>query len=263
MRKKVLITGGSGGLGYQLSRYFAKAGCDLLWVASSSPELEEAAIKMKKEFAGISIYTKAIDLSLTDSAKEVWEWATSMGVIDVMVNNAGFGVYGLVNDNDALAELKMIRCNVLAVYQLTRYGLSAMIERNEGTIINISSNSSFQPVPRMCTYASTKAFITHFSRGLSEELRMMGSKVKVMTVCPSAIADTGFKVRGGMENVKTFSGLAYTTCAEVAKDIWEGYRKQKDFIVSGWKMRFLYRIHHLIPYRLTQYLTRKETELYN
>ena len=158
------------------------------------------------------------------------------------------------------AEMAMIELNVLNVYRLTRIFLADMQSRDAGTIINISSNSSFQPVPRMTTYASTKAFITHFSRGLQEEMKLMKSKVRIMCVCPAAITDTAFKKSANMESVKTFSGLAFTTAEEVAADVWRGYQRNKSFVVSGAKMRILYAIRGLVPYGLQQYLVRKETE---
>lgn len=133
-----------------------------------------------------------------------------------------------------------------------------MIAINKGTIINISSNSSFQPTPKLSTYGTTKSFVNHFTRSVNEELKMQKSNVKVICVCPSAIKDTNFKKVGKMENVKTFNGIAATTSEEVAKDVWNGFVKGKSFIVSGWKMRILYRVPGLIPYRIQQFLVRKE-----
>ena len=158
-------------------------------------------------------------------------------------------------------ELAMIRCNALSLYMLTRLYLKEMVARDRGTIINISSNSSFQPVPRMCTYASTKAFVKHFSRGLREELRLMKSSVRILTVCPAAIRDTPFRNHEGMAQVRTFKGLAYTTAEEVAKDVWKAFSKGKSFVVSGWRMRLIYPLLSIVPYRLTQMITQRETEL--
>ena len=262
--KKVLITGGSSGIGFEMTRYFASHQYEILWVSLFEEELETAKIKLQKEIPFAKIDYLKVDLSNNDSAKLIYEWVkSSHGGIDVLINNAGFGTYGFVNEIDLEKELKMIQCNAVSLYTLTRLFLKDMVEKDEGQIINISSNSSFQPVPRMCTYASTKAFVKHFSRGLSEELKLMGSKVKVLTVCPSAIKDTPFKNHEGMDKVKTFNGLAYTTTKEVGADVWKAFQRKKDFIVSGWKMRILYFISPLIPYNVTQFLTKKETEIEN
>lgn len=260
--KKVLITGGSSGIGLEMSRHFASNGYELLWASLFEKELLEAKEKMQVDFPNLKISHLAIDLSNNESPKLIYDWCKkNHREIDVLINNAGFGTYGYVNENDMEKELKMIQCNAVSLYTLTRLFLKDMVARDKGQIINISSNSSFQPVPRMCTYASTKAFVTHFSRGLTEELKMMNSKVKVLTVCPSAIQDTPFKSHEGMDKVKTFNGLAYTTSKEVGADVWKAFSKKKDFVVIGWKMRILYFISPLIPYGVTQFLTKKETEL--
>ncbi|MBX2872153.1 MAG: SDR family NAD(P)-dependent oxidoreductase [Saprospiraceae bacterium] len=256
--KTVLVTGGSSGIGYAISTYFAQAGFRILWVSKPKEELEQAKQNLQQSVPKVNLHTFCQDLCLPDAAQATYQWAKKFGPIDVLINNAGFGSYGFLHETPLEREVNMIQLNVLAVYRLTRLFLDDMLKRDQGTIINISSNSSFQPVARMITYASTKAFVTHFSRGLQEELSLQGSKVKVLTVCPSAIQDTPFSK--DMRDVKTFKGLAYTTTAEVAKDVWQAFQKQKSFLVTGRKMRFFYAIRKLIPYNLQQYLTQKETE---
>ena len=260
-QQTVLITGGSSGIGFEISRHFAKAGYNILWVSKPEKELQEAKQKLEAEIAGVMIHTLAKDLSKSQAPKEVHRWASQIAPIDVLINNAGFGTYGYLQNITVEKEIDMISLNVLAVYKLTRLFLDDMLRQNAGTIINISSNSSFQPVPRMNTYASTKAFVRHFSRGLQEELKIQQSKVRVMTVCPAAINDTPFRKHGELDKVKTFSGLAYTTAKEVAVDVWKGFKNEKTFVVTGWKMRVLYSFIHLIPFQLQQFLVRKETEL--
>jgi len=256
--KTVLITGGSSGIGYEISIHFGRAGYRILWVSKPQEELTQAADNLKAILPEVELHLLAKDLSKPAASRETYEWAKQIAAIDVLINNAGFGTYGFLPTTEMEKELAMIRLNVLAVYQLTRLFLDDMMAKDAGTIINISSNSSFQPVARMITYASTKAFITHFSRGLQEELVLQGSKVRVMTVCPAAITDTPFSK--DMKGVKTFTGLAYTTAAEVARDVWHGFKKVKTCQVSGYKMRFLYAIRNWVPYALQQYLTRRETE---
>ncbi len=256
--KTVLVTGGSSGIGYAISTYFAKAGFRILWVSKPEEELQQAREELVQLFPTVDLHTFAQDLCLEGSAQATYDWAKAFSPVDVLINNAGFGSYGLLQETPLEKEVNMIQLNVLAVYRLTRLFLDDMLSRDQGTIINISSNSSFQPVARMITYASTKAFVTHFSRGLQEELDLQGSKVRVLTVCPSAIQDTPFSK--DMQDVKTFNGLVYTTRAEVAKDVWQAFQGQKTFLVTGKKMRFFYSIRRLVPYALQQYLTRKETE---
>ncbi|NRB52831.1 MAG: SDR family NAD(P)-dependent oxidoreductase [Saprospiraceae bacterium] len=256
--KTVLVTGGSSGIGYTISTYFAKAGFRILWVSKPEEELRQARQDLRQAVPNVEIHTFAQDLSLEGAAQATHEWAKGFGSVHVLINNAGFGTHGFLQDIPLEKEVDMVRLNVLAVYQLTRLFLDDMIAQDRGTIINISSNSSFQPVARMTTYSSTKAFVTHFSRGLQEELTLQKSKVRVLTVCPSAIVDTPFSK--DMRDVKTFNGLVYTTAAEVAKDVWQAFQNQKTFLITGKKMRFFYALRNLVPYPLQQYLVRKETE---
>ncbi len=261
MSKTVLITGGSSGIGYTVSRYFARNGYHLLWVSLLKNEIETAKKQLQTEINNCQVEALVMDLSIPEAAQKVYNWVQENNwEVDVLINNAGFGTYGFINEINLEKELNMISLNLVNVYKMTRLFLKDMVNQNEGTIINISSNSSFQPTPKLGTYGATKAFVNHFSRSLNEELKIQGSKVKVICVCPAAIRDTTFKKTNGMEKVKTFDGLATTTAEEVAKDIWKGFLKRKDFIISGWKMRILYRISGLIPYKVEQFLVRRETK---
>jgi short-subunit dehydrogenase len=261
MSKTVLITGGSSGIGFTLSKYFLKDGYRLLWVSLLAEELESSKQKLTSEFASAEIHTLSKDLSHANAAQEVINWVNEHNwQIDVLVNNAGFGTFGYIQNINMERELSMIQLNVVNLYKMTRLFMESMLEKNQGTIINISSNSSFQPTPKLTTYASTKAFVSHFSQGLQWELEQQKSAVRVMTVCPAAISDTPFKKSGNMENVKTFKGLASTTSEEVARDIWRGYQNGKTFVVTGRRMRFLYAIRGLVPKAITQFIIRKETE---
>ncbi len=256
--KTVLVTGGSSGIGFTISKHFAKAGYRLVWVSLSQQEIDHAKLRLQSEVQDCEINAIALDLSLPNAAKKVYEWVKNQWHIDVLINNAGFGTYGFSHHIDMDRELNMIQLNVINLYKMTRFFLSDMIDYNKGTIINISSNTSFQPTPKLSTYGATKSFVNHFSRSINEELKILNSKVKVMCVCPSAIQNTNFRKTSKMDNLKTFRGLAATTSEEVAKDVWNGFVTGKDFIISGWKMRILYRISTIVPYRIQQFLVRKE-----
>jgi uncharacterized protein len=260
-QKIVLITGGSSGIGFEISKYFAQDGYHIVWVSLLEDELKKAKAELQNQFTNLKIDYLCLNLSEISSAKKVYEWTKENNwKIDVLINNAGFGVYGNTFENSMDKELGMIKLNIINLFQLTRLFLDDMIKMNEGTIINISSNSSFQPVVRMNVYASTKAFVTHFSKGLQEELALKKSKVQVMTVCPAAISDTAFKKVGNMDKVKTFNGLAATTAKEVAQDVWNGFVNKKTFVVSGWKMRILYFLSPIVPYSLQQFMVNMETK---
>lgn len=261
LNKIALITGGSSGIGLTISKKFAAAGYQLLWVSLLADELLQSKNEVQKEFPNCNIATLTLDLSQADAAQNVLEWTKENNwTIDVLINNAGFGTFGFLEETDFNRELDMINLNLVNVYKMTRLFLGEMLKRDEGTIINISSNSSFQPIPKLNTYASTKAFITHFTRGLTEELKIKKSKVRVMCICPAAISNTKFRTTNKMSHIKTFDGLATTTAEEVAKDVWNGFTKGKDFVVSGWKMRMLYSLINFIPYSVQQFLVRQEIQ---
>ncbi|MBQ4818994.1 SDR family NAD(P)-dependent oxidoreductase [Aquimarina sp. MMG016] len=257
--KTVLVTGGSSGIGFSISKHFANAGYQLLWVSLVKEEIDIAISKLRSEIPDCNIDSLVLDLSSSDSAVKVYNWVKeNQWNVDVLINNAGFGTFGFSSDIDIDRELNMIELNVVNVYKMTRLFLKDMLHKDEGTIINISSNTSFQPTPKLSAYGATKSFVNHFSRSVNEELKILKSNVKIMCVCPAAIKNTNFRKAGKMDKLKTFSGLATTTSEEVAKDVWNGFIKHKDFVVSGWKMRILYRISGLVPYGIQQFLVRKE-----
>lgn len=257
--KTVLITGGSKGIGYAVSSYFARAGYRLLWVSLLTDEIAESKLQLQEEIPSCELHSLVQDLSLENGAQNVYDWVCRNDwTIDVLINNAGIGTYGFLNTIDVNQEMTMIHLNVINLYSMTRLFLKDMIDKNQGTIINISSNSSFQPTPKLSTYGATKSFVKHFSRSIHEELKILNANVKVICVCPAAIRDTNFKKAGNMEKLKTFDGMATTTSDEVAKDIWNGFVKGKSFVVSGWKMRWLHRVSGFIPYTIQQFLVRKE-----
>ena len=257
--KTVLITGGSSGIGFEISKYFAKDGYRILWVALLTEELQTAKNILQKDLPEITIETLALDLSRSDAAQKTYDWATAnQWTVDVLINNAGFGTYGFANDISFEKEVTMLQLNILNVFKMTRLFLKDMLRKNTGTIINISSNTSFQPVPKMAAYAATKAFVKHYSESLTEELNMLKSKVRVITVCPSAIKNTKFKQAAKMQKVKTFEGLVATTKEEVAKDIWRGFQNKQTFIASGAKLRRLMWLTNILPHSIVQFLLRQE-----
>lgn len=259
--KTVLITGGSSGIGFEMSKYFAKDGYRILWVSKPLDELAKAKKELESEVSGTEIHTMAMDLSEIGSAQKVFDWCKENAwEIDVLINNAGFGTYGYVNDISMEKETAMIQLHTITVYQMTRLFMTEMVAKNKGTIINIASISAFQPVPRLTTYAATKAFIGHFSQSLQGELDVLKSKVKVITVYPAPIKDTAFKTVADMEDVKYFEGLSYTTTKEVGKDIWKGFQKGKKVILTGRRFRFIYPLYFIMPASLIRFLVNGETQ---
>ncbi len=259
--QKVLITGGSSGIGYELSKHFAQEGYHLLWVAKPEQELESAKHQFNQLFPETKIDTLALDLAVQDSPRKVLEWTKhNQWQIEVLVNNAGFGTYGFLTEIPLEKELAMIQLNVASVYALTHLFLKEMKARNQGHILNISSNTSLQPVPRMATYAATKAFVKHFTESVYEELKYQKSKVKITVVCPAAIKNTKFQQVANMQQIRTFDGLLTTTPEEVAKDAYKGFKKGKRLVLTGARLRYTQWLTALTPRFIVQYMLRRELD---
>lgn len=259
MRRTALITGGSSGIGLALSRRLAQRGWRLLWVSLDEAELAAAADAIRADQPNGEIETLALDLAADGATARILQWAQGLGGIDLLVNNAGFGVYGPSADLPVEAEAKMIEVNVAALHALTRAFLDPMAAAGGGTIVNIASNAAFTPAPRLAVYAATKAFVKHYSEALAEELDVAGSSVRIMTVCPSAVADTPFKTRADMDGVRTFTSFTATTADEVARDILKGLDRKKRFVLTGAAMRRAMILMKLSPAPVVRWLTRRET----
>lgn len=248
MKSTALITGGSSGIGFELARLFARDGWDLFLVAKPAEELEAAQARLNQEFPAIVVQTLTIDLAHEKSAQQVYDAAQQQNMqVDALVNNAGFGTYGFINDISMQQELDMIHLNVLAVYQLTRLFLRDMIARNQGNIVNLSSISAFQPNPELATYGATKSFVLFFSRAIAEELRMRKSAVRVTAVCPTPVINTGFQAAAGMEKSRLFESWMVVTPDVVARDIYKAMKQGRSYIIPGPGFHLLHKLVRRLP----------------
>ena len=194
-----LITGATGGLGKEFAAQLAGRGHSLVLVARSTEVLEAVANAFAE--GGTQVVVKTTDLSQAGAREQL---ASELGregiVVDVLVNNAGFATVGDFVDTDAQRLTDEVEVNVAAVAHLCRLFAPAMVEAGTGTIINVASTASFQPMPGMALYAATKAFVLSFTQGLWSELRPHG--VKVTALCPGP-TDTGFFAAADAEHVLT------------------------------------------------------------
>ncbi|MGQ0620295.1 MAG: SDR family NAD(P)-dependent oxidoreductase [Panacagrimonas sp.] len=184
-----LITGASGGIGEAFARRLAADGADLLLVARSSDKLAKLASALRKS-CGVRVEMLVEDLSMRDCGARLRQAADGYGMkIDLLINNAGFGMVGGFHKLDAARMQEMIALNISAVVDITRAFLPDMLAQSRGAIINIASMAAFQPTPFMTAYGATKAFVLSFSEGLWGEYRKRG--IRVLAVCPGPV-DTGF-----------------------------------------------------------------------
>jgi len=254
--KTALITGASFGIGSEFARIFAREGYNLVLAARSGEKLRQLASELEKKHATRSLILAA-DLSAPGAPAYVLDQTTRAGIpVDVLVNNAGFGQYGLFAENDLEECLRQIQLNVTTLTHLTRLYLPEMIERKSGAILNVASTAAFQPGPLMAVYFATKAYVLHFSEALANELS--GSGIRVTCLCPGATA-TEFHKRANAtgQRLLKFGSMDARTVAE------DGYRALiagKPVVVSGFKNWLVAQSVRLAPRRLATAIARKTQE---
>jgi short-subunit dehydrogenase len=206
-----LITGASRGIGAELARQIADRGANtLVLVARSQEDLDTLSEEL---YARYQTHVEIIVADLSDAAAPaaIKEETDRRGLhIDLLVNNAGFGSYGLFEELDPAHEQSMIAVNVASLVALTRFYLPEMVRKGRGGILNVASTAGFQPVPFMSTYGATKAFVLSFSEALwAEAQEREGDDVRVICLCPgnteSHFADNLKERRGRFENVPASS----------------------------------------------------------
>ncbi len=180
-----LIAGASRGLGMAFARALAERHCNLVLVARSAEPLHSLAHELRRS-TPVSVFAIQVDLSIPGAGQTLSEQLSNGDIpIDLLVNNAGFGLRGEFRALPILRQLEMLRLNNQAIVELTYSLLPGMLERRQKGIINISSTAGFQPIPFASAYSATKAFLTAFSLALEQELRSAG--VTVVTVCPGRL----------------------------------------------------------------------------
>src|SRR2546423_2230693 len=181
-RQTVLITGGSGGIGLEIAKVLARKGFDLVLVARNRDALEAAAGQIEGKY-DVKVHVFAADLRRREAPEEIFDFLRNENVpIQILVNNAGFGLSGEFAETELTRELEMIQVNIAALTHLTKLFLPPMIKAKGGRVLNVASTAAFQPGPLMAVYYATKAYVLRFSEALAEELRHSG--VTATAPCP-------------------------------------------------------------------------------
>ncbi len=227
--KATLITGASSGIGEEFARRLAGLGHNLVLVARNKDKLHELCDELMLKHK-ITAHYVAVDLLQDDADKRVFDETEEHQMeIDWLINNAGFGSAGDFATLDFKKELEMIDLNIRSLVALTHRYLQKMRERKSGTIINVSSAASFQPIPFMATYAATKAFVSSFSEAIAEENRPFG--IRVMALCPGS-TETNFFAASNIDRALQVKGQQ--TVEEVVDTALAAVEKGKSKVVSGW-----------------------------
>ena len=225
---KALITGASSGIGLAMAKYIAEQKHELILVARSKDKLEDIQAKLNTKVTII-----AADLSNEQKVKELYVLIKKEN-IDILINNAGFGIFGNFSEIDLTKELEMINTNVKAVHILTKLVLKDMEEKNFGYILNVASSAGLMPGgPLMATYYATKAYVRSLTEAIYYEEKKKKKKIKVSLLCPGPV-DTNFNKVAGVN-----FGFKPLSADYVAKYAIDNMFKGKMNIIPGKIMKLV------------------------
>ncbi len=251
-----LVTGASGGIGEELARLFAADGHSLVLVARSEDKLRGLADGLSEKH-GVSARVIASDLSRPEAPQEIFEQLAADSVrVDALVNNAGFGSYGLFAETELEKELELLQVNVVALTHLTKLLLPGMIARRRGYVMQVASTAAFQPGPLMAVYYASKAYVLSLSEALANECE--GTGVVVSALCPGP-TETGFVAAAGMGDSKLFD-RAVMDARTVAVDGYRGLLAGKAIVIPGLRNNLLARSIGFYPRHLVTKVVRRIQE---
>ena len=252
----VLITGASSGIGLELARVCAQHGHDLVLVARSEGKLQSLATELQSR--GVRAHVIASDLGAPGAVKAVVDRVTTLGLpVDVLVNNAGYGLFGPFVETSLETELAMIQLNIIALTELTKRLLPGMVVRKNGRILNVASTAAFLPGPLMAVYYATKAYVLSFSEAIANELEGTGVTVTVLAPGPTA---SGFQAAASLEESKLVAGKTLATSREVAVAAYEGLMAGAPIVIPGLVNKMTAQMHRLLPRRMVTSLVRGAQE---
>ncbi len=236
---KALITGASSGIGRDMAYYLANLNYDLILVARRKERLEEIKNNVK-------VNVKIIPLDLEDEKNvyKLYELTKDEG-IDLLINNAGFGLFGYTYQTDLNKELSMINLNIKALHILTKLFLSDFVKNDKGRILNVGSSAGFLAGPKLNTYYATKNYVVKFTMAIYEELRRIKSNVHVSVLCPGPVNTEFNKVAGGHFNVESEQSK------KVAKYAIDKALKNKLLIIPGFGIKMGIFFNRFLPYKLS------------
>ena len=184
MNKTVLITGGTSGIGLELAKLFAKDGYKLVLVARTHEDLISVGEKLEQEY-GVDVVTISKDLFEVQNAFALYDEVKNMGLtVDILVNDAGHGSYGLFADSDLQKQLQIIQLNISSLVVLTHLYLNNMLARGEGKVLNVSSIASKVPGPWQAVYHGTKAFVQSFTEAVLSEVKDRNKNITITALFP-------------------------------------------------------------------------------
>jgi short-subunit dehydrogenase len=256
-RQTALVTGGSGGIGLEIAKVLARKGFDLLLVARTRDTLEAAAGQLEGKF-DIKAHVFAADLRRREAPEQIFDFLHNENIpIEILVNNAGFGLGGEFSETELQRELEMIQVNIAALTHLTKLFLPPMVKRRSGRLLNVASTAAFQPGPLMAVYYATKAYVLSFSQALAEELRNTG--VTVTALCPGP-TQSDFAEAAQMTNSRLFTAFGVADADDVARYGVDAMLRGKRVAIPGIRNKVMAQANRLAPRSLSTKLARLAQE---
>jgi short-subunit dehydrogenase len=256
-----LVTGASSGIGYELAKLFAQDGYNIIAVARTEEDLQKVADEFAQQY-GVQVEVMPKDLFGEKAATELYNDVKAKGIeIEVLVNDAGQGVYGLFAETDLEEQMKIIHLNIVSLTGLTYHFLKDMKARNSGKILQLGSVVSELPAPYQAVYGGTKAYVLSFSEALISELK--DSAVTVSVLQPGA-TDTDFFDKAGAQDSKLVQDKSkLADPAKVAKDGYDALMSGDDKVVSGFKNKAQIAMANITPDTMLADQMNKQSEPVN
>jgi short-subunit dehydrogenase len=244
MDNYALITGSSKGLGLSMAHFLAKRRYNLILVARSENQLMSIQSELASLY-GVKVEILAIDLSLPGSPLLVSTYCLEKKLdVSILINNAGYGVWGKFESIALEDQLNMLQLNITALVQLTHYMLPILKQQSQSYILNISSTAAYQALPTFALYAASKAFVLSFTRGLRYELQ--DCPVSVTCASPGPI-DTAFAERAGLSMLSDTAAKFNMSPTAVAEICLTAMFAKKSEVVPGFANKISAFAARLLP----------------
>lgn len=255
MTETALISGASSGIGLEFARIFASNKINVVLVARGENKLRQLAEEISRQ---VTVHVIAADLSKMGDVERVFNEVQQKNIaIDYLINNAGFGNFGMFYETDWNKEAMMIDLNVKSLTHMTKMFVKEMVKRQKGKIVNLASTAAFQPGPTMAVYYATKAYVLSFSEAISNELK--GTGVSVTVLCPGPTA-TGFQKASALEESKLVKGKKLPSAKEVAEYGYNAMMKGRVVAVPGFANKFFACAVRVMPRSMVRNVVRKMQE---
>ncbi len=241
MHQLALVTGATSGIGRAICKLLASHRLELIALGRNQEELRQLEQALSRQ---VLIQTLPVDLNRPEGREELIA-LLHQRVPDLVINNAGFGLYGEALTYSTEEQVAILEVNAKAVLEITLEAARAWVSKaRQGIILNVSSVAAFQVFPNMAVYAASKAFVNHFSEAMDFEMRPYG--IRVLTLCPGMVA-TAFQKRAGGESLKQKESKGVMSPEFVAEQMWEQIMKGQRLKIIDWRYRLLLSLSHLFP----------------